>query len=343
MSGITPIIDTLLHQVLGRREVPVERPLPDTLILPAQPGGAAAKAYSDSRLDPRALVPARPAGAPASRTDAPDAEPARANPPTEAGARAAAPVRFSGAARAIAELFARFPAPPSALRIAAPLLAAGRPVDATALAVLLRASIETSGLFYEAHLKRWRGGSLPLARLLAEPQMRAATVATSPVRNTPLPQAATHASPPTLEPPMPNLPPAGLDGVLRHQLALLAEPVLHWEGAPWSGVFMTLTLQPPADRPDAEPPPDEGHPQRAGEDAPWQSRLVLRLSRLGEVEVGLRLAANRVALDLVGSPTAAARMQAGSAGLHARLATLGFEKVALHVRAGAVDVGASRA
>ncbi|HEU0277034.1 MAG TPA: flagellar hook-length control protein FliK [Rhodanobacteraceae bacterium] len=346
MSGVTPIIDTLLHQVLGRREMPVERPLPDTLILPAQPGSAAAKAYSDSRLDPRALVPARSAGASASKSAAPDAGTAGADPPTEAPTRTATPVRFSGAARTIAEVLARFPAPPSALRVAAPLLAAGPTIDAAKLAALLRASIETSGLFYEAHLKRWRSGSLPLARLLVEPQMRATAATTLPTlrgRHTAQPRAATNATLPTLEPPMPSAPPAGLDGVLRHQLELLVAPVLHWEGAPWSGVFMTLTLQPPSDRPDAEPQPDAGDPRRADDEAPWRSRLVLRLARLGKVEVGLRLDAHRVALDLVGSPATAARMRAGSAGLHTRLATLGFGEVGVHVRADAVGAGKPRA
>lgn len=408
MSGITPIIDTLLHQVLGRRDAPVERPLPDTLILPAQPGQAAAKAYSDSRLDPRALLPARPRGTPASKAEADTTPQARAGPASEAGARMAAAIRFSSAARTIAEVLARFPAPPTPLRVAAPLLAPGERVDAARLATLLRASIETSGLFYESHLKRWRGGSLPLERLRAEPQMRFAPTTTTPAGASPspsapgpqlpaapplpagappaqpvdrggaqapagaqavptpapatatptplayaadgrafvlLPQPATGAAPPpaSLDLPLPatgHASPgahAGLDGVLRQQLEMLAVPVLHWEGVPWSGAFMALSLQPPPWRDDREPAHDESGARLAHEDAPWQSQLVLRLTRLGEVKVGLRLDARRVALDFAALPDAARRMQAGSADLHTRLAALGFEDVSVQVRAGTPD------
>ncbi|MFC6330267.1 hypothetical protein ACFP3N_16810, partial [Alloalcanivorax gelatiniphagus] len=53
MSGITPILDTLLHQVLGKRvDVPVIRDLPSP-VRPLQPGQALQAVHSDSRLDPR--------------------------------------------------------------------------------------------------------------------------------------------------------------------------------------------------------------------------------------------------------------------------------------------------
>lgn len=408
MSGITPIIDTLLHQVLGRRDAPVERPLPDTLILPAQPGQAAARAYSDSRLDPRAPLPTRTRGAPASKAEA-AAPQARASPTPEADDRIAAAIRFSSAARTIAEVLARFPPPPTALRVAAPLLAQGEPVDAARLAALLRASIETSGLFYEAHLKRWRGGGLSIERLRAEPQMRLTTAATVPTdtpqsplatraqipaapllptaapqaqsidRGTaPTPAGGDHAvpAPPTtaapialayaadgkaLSPPPPAAasaggePPidpawpapnhgnagahAGLDGLLRQQLEMLAVPVLHWEGVPWPSAFMTLSLQPPAWRDDSGHGHDDAEARHARKDTSWQSQLVLRLARLGEIKVGVRLDTRRVALDLAAHPDAAARMQAGSADLDARLTALGFEDVSVQVRASAMDPG----
>ncbi len=404
MSGITPIIDTLLHQVLGRRDAPIERPLPETLILPAQPGHAAAKAYSDSRLDPRALLPAETESSAARKLDTAEATQARTTARAEPGATLAATIRFSGAARTIAEILARFPAPPSALRIAAPLLAHGEPIDAARLALLLRASIETSGLFYESHLARWRSGDLPLQRLLSEPQMlwTAANASVSRSRwlpgwpsptappatpggqsGAPSPTAtaapaqpgtadgnpptatltyaadgkafalpafdaaavasgrgASDAAAPTANQPASGIPP-GLDGILRHQLELLAAPVLHWQGAPWSGAFMTLTLQPPAYHQDdsGHPPDDDADRRRADPDAPWQSQLVLQLPRLGQVTVDLQLRGQRVALDLAGPPEAAASMQARSPELGTRLRALGFNEVAVHVRADAAAEG----
>ena len=53
MSGITPLLDTLLHQVLGRR---VDIPLPKDLnppVGPALPVEGARPLHSDSRLAPR--------------------------------------------------------------------------------------------------------------------------------------------------------------------------------------------------------------------------------------------------------------------------------------------------
>ncbi|UWN48855.1 hypothetical protein ASALC70_01045 [Alcanivorax sp. ALC70] len=47
-----------------------------------------------------------------------------------------------------------------------------------------------------------------------------------------------------------------LHGVLRHQLEMLATPVLRWEGDVWSGVFMALMIQ----LPDGSPEHREGRP-----------------------------------------------------------------------------------
>ena len=62
MSGITPILDTLLHQVLGKRvDVPVARQTPEP-VRPLSPAEAPPAVRSDSRLDPRtAPLPDLPA------------------------------------------------------------------------------------------------------------------------------------------------------------------------------------------------------------------------------------------------------------------------------------------
>ena len=395
MSGITPILDTLLHQVLGRRDTPVDRPLPDQLIAPPRAGLPPQSAHSDSRLDPRPLPTARTTiGRGGKVNTEPASRGAAASAPEQGGA---VTTRFSTAARIIADILMRFPASPAAIRAQVPLLTTRERIHVAQLAARLRDSIESSGLFYEAHLLRWRGGTFPLAQLLREPQMlwsgRAGTLpqapppppgnapaAAPPPSNAPAapsthvpvasaatgsPNPATVASPgygadgkpmasslagradaPAAAAQSGALAPASgaqavhpaLEGVLRHQLDVLAAPVLRWEGAPWAGAFMALTLQPPPHQPERQHPDEEQRSRQDG-DAPWQTRLTLRLAQLGEVKVNLRLGAQRVALDLQAEPDAAERMDAASDILRERLGALGFQNVALRIRPHEVTEG----
>jgi hypothetical protein len=394
VSGITPILDTLLHQVLGRRDTPVDRPLPDQLISPPRAGLPPQSAHSDSRLDPRPLPTARTAIGRGGKVDAGSAlRGAAASVPGQGGAVS---TRFSTAARIIADILMRFPASPAAIRAQVPLLTTRERVQVTQLAARLRDSIESSGLFYESHLLRWRGGTFPLAQLLREPQVRWSGRAGTPPQASfqpppqgnapsaaaPAPSSSATGTPSTHAPvgpaaPVPSVatavvapaqgvdgkpmasPVAGradapalaaqtgavqlaptrdqpvhpaLEGVLRHQLEMLAAPVLRWEGTPWAGAFMALTLQPPARQPEREFPGEERTPRQDG-DAPWQTRLTLRLARLGEVRVDLQLGAQRVALDLQAEPDAVGRMQADRDALRERLAALGFRSVTLRIHA----------
>ncbi|MCY1408878.1 Flagellar hook-length control protein FliK [compost metagenome] len=182
MSGITPVLDTLLHQVLGRR---VDIPLPKDLNQPAAPVlpvEGARPLHSDSRLDarnlPQAQVAVRPQQAAAAQVSL--ARDAAQGAPSVAPGGTVAPsstiTSFSAAARAIADLLQRFPVPPSAIAPAAPLLAeAPREAPAaTLIATRLQQSIQHSGLFYESHVARWFRGEFPLEALRREPQMQAA-------------------------------------------------------------------------------------------------------------------------------------------------------------------------
>lgn len=400
MSGITPILDTLLHQVLGRRDAPVDRPLPDQLIAPPRAGLPPQSAHSDSRLDPRPLPAARTMIGHGGKVNAESASRAATASAPEPGG--AVTTRFSTAARIIADVLMRFPASPAAIRAQVPLLTTRERVHVAQLAARLRDSIESSGLFYEAHLLRWRGGRFPLAQLLREPQMlwsgRAGTAPQAPLPPPPEgnPPAAAPAPPPNVSgalsthvpvanavpaPPNPAAvasqgygadgkpmasPLAGhadasaqatqsgvlslalargdqpihpaLEGVLRHQLDMLAAPVLRWEGAPWAGAFMALTLQPPVHQRERERWGEEGR-SRQDVEAPWQTHLTLRLARLGEVKVNLQLGAQRVALDLQADPDAVERMTAASDVLRDRLGALGFQNVALRIHAHEVPEG----
>ena len=60
-------------------------------------------------------------------------------------------------------------AAPAALNAGKPIID-GPPLSSAALAAALRASVKSSGLFYEAHQAQWVTGRYPLAQLLDEPQ-----------------------------------------------------------------------------------------------------------------------------------------------------------------------------
>lgn len=166
MSGITPILDTLLHQVLGRRvDTTVHKDQP-TPVSPSTSANAIQPARSDSRLhqqgrgqlgeishgslDARARsslpVPAAQTGQPSAQT------------------------HLSRTATEIADVLAKFPpSTMSAIKPFAPLLQAA-PASADSLSGLLSRSIAESGIFYESHLLRWMAGSYPRSVLWREPQ-----------------------------------------------------------------------------------------------------------------------------------------------------------------------------
>lgn len=168
MSGINSLIDTVLHQVLGKRiDTAPPRDLNEP-VRPISPSEAPRALHSDSRLDARsrsALVvePQRPG-----REGA--APPPAARPGGEPSPPSSTQTHFTPAARSIADVLLRFPAPPSALRPAAPLVATSEPATPALTAERLQLSVRDSGLFYESHLNRWYRGEMPREQLLREPQ-----------------------------------------------------------------------------------------------------------------------------------------------------------------------------
>lgn len=181
MAGINTLIDTVLHSVLGRRvDIQPQRDL-NQPVRPMDPAQAPPQVRSDSRLNPRSSPYLDPLGRepgqtrPGPRPTLPEGAP----PPSTRAS-------FSPAARAIAEVLARFPSPPSVLRSETPLLQqlpATQPgaaiqgggataVSASQLAGQLQTSINDSGLFYESQLARWYRGEVPREQLARQPQMQ---------------------------------------------------------------------------------------------------------------------------------------------------------------------------
>ncbi|ALM54273.1 flagellar hook-length control protein FliK [Halomonas huangheensis] len=112
MSGITTLIDTLLHQVLGKR---VDLPPPRDLNAPIKavdPGRGPREVHSDSRLDARgsSAITSRESGTRSAVTS-----PNAGTPPSTI-------TSLSAPAQHIADLLLRFPAPSSAILPRQPLL-----------------------------------------------------------------------------------------------------------------------------------------------------------------------------------------------------------------------------
>lgn len=349
MSGITPILDTLLHQVLGKRvDLPPARALNEP-VRPLAPESAPQAVHSDSRLDPRPAAP----GALLSRPTPRDGElPAPRLPSQPAsGSPGSAQLHLSDAARTIADVLARHPGPASVLRVAAPLLAAppahlsalsvaapasSTPASASAvggstpagvlpLAGALQASIENSGLFYESHLQRWYQGKMSLEQLQREPQQQ-------------LPSGPAESRAPGI--------PEALQGLLRQQLEMVAAPVLRWEGDAWTGLFLALVIELPPEL--RRGPGDHDHEGQDASDAPegdaeWRSELSLEVAELGSLRARLKLCGDRLDLELSSAQASVLEvLKSGSDDLRERLLACGLASASVRVMAaddgdGAVD------
>ncbi|WP_434983849.1 flagellar hook-length control protein FliK [Vreelandella zhaodongensis] len=170
MSGITPLIDTLMHQVLGRQGELSQRPL-NAPVQPVPPGEGPRALHGDSSLD------GRPLPSPLGDLRRLPSSLGGQRPPflgeNTNTATGSTQIHFSPAARSIADVLLRFPAPPAVIRPQAPLMGMHEAPSASTLGSRLESSVRDSGLFYEAHLKRWFHGEASRQQLLREPQMQA--------------------------------------------------------------------------------------------------------------------------------------------------------------------------
>lgn len=221
MSGITPLIDTLLHQVLGRQgELSLQRAL-DQPVKPVHPGQGPRAVMGDANLDGRAspLSDLKRLPLPA---DGGRAQPRGEAPNSPPGSTQ---THFSPAARTIADVLLRFPAPPSVMRPEAPLISSQETPTASAVATRLEASIRDSGLFYESHLKRWFQGEGTRQQLLNQPQMQTGPRSLASLLPTSLSGALPASAPPSTAPASAVSPTAGSPAVLV-SAPLAAPPVV---------------------------------------------------------------------------------------------------------------------
>lgn len=319
MSGITPLIDTLLATRLAQRVdlVPLRAALeiasPDAV-------ASAGKVTNDIRLPSRSAlqqllgVALRDGGGSHKSSNAP------------AAARPDASVTLSTVARVLSAIL-ELPASPEAKILGTkPLWPDSQPPSAPVLTATLARTVATSGLFYESHLMQFAAGTRTLAQLAQEPQAQLdVTVKIAPA----LPGAGVAGQ---------NPGPGGASGaasaqdqagqefvanrsdanapdalrgntsasagvhpdamaLVRQQLELLAVPVFRWGGEVWPGTPMDWEIQQEPDQ----------RPTAAADEATqrsWSTRLALSLPRLKDVEVRLSLFGNTLQLHLAASENA---------------------------------------
>jgi hypothetical protein len=217
-------------------------------------------------------------------------------------------------------------------RTSRPLLPAP-PAETAAVATRLSKALAESGIFYESHQAQWLAGERSLAQLMQEPQAHMPPL--PPVETaTPSGAGARAASMTALDPgAAPHLEapvhPALLS-IVREQLQTLSTLQIAWQGQVWPGQEMYWEI--------AEETPE----RERGTDAPgsWQTRLKLRLPRLGDVRATVSIGAAGVGVVLAAaSGSTASAMSANGGALRSALAAAGLRPASFKVERARVDRG----
>lgn len=359
MSGINSLIDTVLHQVLGKRaDTPAPRDLNEP-VRPVSPSEAPRALHSDSRLEGRERSPQN---APIAESAKPPREARGASPAARPGGEAppsSTQTHFTPAARSIADVLLRFPAPPSALRLPVPLMASSESLSPGPVAERLQGSVRDSGLFYESHLSRWYRGELSREQLLREPQNGGRPAALPPVPGPAVARGAPQAAVPgelgtpadsreatqqaagreLLSTAVRDPVQESLQGIVRQQLEMLVSPVLRWEGDVWTGLFMALVMQlPVAGREGGQEEGEEGEREERGG---FRTSMTLQVADFGEVRVAIWLSGLRLDIGLAApDPAVRETLEAGMPRLESRLEPLGLEAIRVRVLEALSDDGA---
>jgi len=213
---------------------------------------------------------------------------------------AAAGASLSKAGQALGEVIAAASAngaPQTAAIGRTPLL--GTPgANAGQIAAALQQGIEKSGLFYESHVAEWAQGTRAQAELAAEPQARG---------------MAPPADPATAQ-------------LINLQLNAHEQARVAWQGQLWPGQEMRWEI--------ARDAPEGGSGEHAagGEQAQWQSSLVLRFGQLGEVAAKVVLSGGQLHIRLDAPSSARPLLEAGKARLANALEAAGtpLNTLAIH-------------
>ncbi|WP_426110103.1 flagellar hook-length control protein FliK [Massilia sp. PWRC2] len=218
---------------------------------------------------------------------------------------------LSASARVISGVLATAmatPNAPSAVTGSVPILL--RPptdTDGAALARQLKHAIDSSGLFYESHLRDWSEGKRTLAELAREPQMQR-VLDGAPAR-----------------------PGATIDGAtaqfINLQLSSHEQSRLAWHGELLPGQPMHWDIS-------RDAPQHQGSQTSEAAPTAWRSALRFRFAHLGEVSAQLVLVGEQLHLQVrATSATAGAALQAHAPGLSNALDAAGAPLSSLSIGA----------
>lgn len=313
MSGITFLLDTLLHQVLGKRadtSTPERQPAP---VKPLTPADAVQQLRSDSRLDPRRGAAAFGGNENVSGKMNPAAGGIAGSQNFSGPKTQEAGAHLSTVARTLSELLRETSDAAPVIRPARPL-ARSNHTGATELAASLKSSVENSGLFYESHLLRWYRGERERLLLDAEPQTHTGQGG--------LPGSGVAAKEESLH------------LMLRQQLELLATPQLRWEGEVWPGLYLELCINLRESGEQSAGLARDGSAQETT-DVPedfWKADLKLVLPAVGELSMHLEMSGDSLTIIAQPETRAAADLVAYKMrDLRQQLDMLGFTKLQLDV------------
>lgn len=315
MSGITPLLDTLLHQVLGPKGNVSEQKL-NQPVRNVEPGEGPRALQSDSRTDSRAnsqphAIQQKGQSAD-TRLRGQVAQQTAAEPTTNTSTK----LHLTKTGRTIAEIIGQYPSLAKAVVAKVPLLATAETPSSTLVAARLQQSIRHSGLFYEHALKQWYRGHLDRPQLALHPQF----LAKSALSGADLAEG--------------KLIPESLQPTVRQQLEMLALPTLRWEGDLWSGLFMSLTLTFLRHR--EEENKEQGKPSIRH--CTWQTDMILDVTNLGPLRLKFTLYNNRLDLQFFAAEGIIDRLEAKEDKLRVRLQTLGLDEVQIRTEYEDVEV-----
>jgi hypothetical protein len=319
MSGLTPLVDTLLTTRLAQRLDLL--PLKSELEI-ASPGAViqVKKVSNELHLPSRAALQQQ-LGVGLLKSGA-------------AGyghgpARAGDAVTLSVAARAVSAILNSQAGATTKITGTEPLWPTAQSVQAPLLAEKLASTVVNSGLFYESHLAQHVVGTYPLAQLAQEPQARLdATPSGAGAAVSTAYDSASDRAPATAASHVAEAIHPETMALVRQQLELLTLPLFRWVGEVWPGTTMDWEIQ-------EEPSERQTADDREATARSWCTRLAMRLPALGAVDVRLTLAGRTLQVHLAAREpaTVALLLTDGGHALPQRFGALGLQLTGLRIGA----------
>lgn len=154
------------------------------------------------------------------------------------------------------------------------LIPSAQQLQTPLLATALQNTIETSGLFYEAHVAQWVLGKRSKDDLLKEPQSKFSDTATDTLLNTKEAVDTTQGK------------------LIQSQIASLEQQKVTWQGEVWPGQTMQWEIQQHQEQSSQQ---DNNADDNASS---WQSTATFTFERLGHVSATLQLSGNQLLIHI---------------------------------------------